>query len=116
MEEKLQVPENIALRRELWRGVGKFEICAILATTLANTLAAFLVCSFFAQENTAPVTVFVAILGFAVGNGFFAKMEANQSLFDYLLRSTRYRKEQQTFYYVRTQKEVYRIEPQEKAS
>lgn len=113
MEEKLLIPENIALRWELWRGIGKIELFAILATAVGSALTTLAICTALGREDTVLVTMFVGILGAGAGNGFFAKLEANQSIFDYLLRSVRYRKEQQVFHYVGKEKEVHYIEKKE---
>lgn len=113
MEEKLQIPENIALRWELFRGIGKFELLAILVTAVSGALVALAVCTLLGRQDAVLTTMFIGILGAGAGNGFFAKLEANQSIYDYLRRSARYQKEQQIFYYVRKEKEVYRLEKEE---
>lgn len=110
MEEKLRVPENIALRWEAWRGVGKAELVAILLVTALTGFLAFVVCTITASKIRAMGTVFSAVCAAAIASGVFTKLDGSQSVYDILRRQGRYRKEQQTFYYVREEREVHILE------
>lgn len=95
--EKLQVPENITLRWEAWRGVGKTELMAILAITFFALLVSIAFCVISPMETDKLVAVFVVILAFAFGCGLFGKQDNNQSVFDILRRQARFKREQQVF-------------------
>lgn len=103
--EKLQVPGNITLRWELWQGAGWPELVAILITTAISAIPAALFCVLKAGKGGIPALVFYLVVAFAFSCGFFTRMDGNQSIYDFFRRQARYRKEQQTFYYVK-QKEV----------
>ncbi len=113
MEEKLQVPENIALRWEAWRGVGKAELTAILMVTILAGAVAFVVCTVIFSSIRGMGTVFTAVCAAAIASGIFTKLDGNQSVYDILRRQMRYQKEQQSYHYVRAEKEVYILEKKE---
>lgn len=95
--EKLQVPENITLRREVWRGVGKKEVAAILAVTFPVLIVSVLFCFVSSSEATPLIAIFVVVTALAVACGIFTKMDNNQSIYDYFCRQIRFKREQQVF-------------------
>lgn len=95
--EKLQVPENITLRREVWRGVGKKEAAAILAVTFFSLIVSVLFCFVSSSEADKLIAIFIVVTVTAVACGIFTKMDNNQSIYDYFCRQIRFKREQQVF-------------------
>lgn len=112
--EKLQVPENITLRWEAWRGVGKWELTAILSCAAISSLGGAIFCALSSAKSAMLIAVFAVVMITAFACGFFSKLDNNQSIYDYFRRQTRYKREQQKFYYVKG-KEVYRLEAKEES-
>lgn len=108
--EKLQVPENITLRWELWQGVGKPELAAILIVTAVAAVPVGIFCALSSAKNGMPIMVFCLVIVFAFACGFFTKLDGNQSICDFIRRQARYKKEQQIFYYVRHKGGCFRAE------
>ncbi len=111
--EKLQVPENITLRWEAWRGVGKWELTAIVSCAAISSLVGVIFCAVSSAKSAMLIAVFAVVMVTAFACGFFSRLDNNQSIYDYFRRQARYKKEQQKFYYVRG-REVYRLESEEK--
>ena len=106
--EKLRVPENISLRKEVWRGVGKAELVAILAITFFTLLVSVAYCFISQAPNDKLIAVFAVMIAFAIGCGLFSKLDNNQSIYDFFRRQGRYKKEQQIFRWRRKpETEVY---------
>lgn len=99
--QKLQVPENIPLRWELWRGFGKPELLKSAGITAIVTAGCVTFCllSHWPPREIAAVMIVIFTLFFCAG--FFSKMDNNQSIFDYLMRGRRYHSRQQRFLYKR---------------
>lgn len=95
--EKLQVPENITLRREVWRGVGKKEVAAILAVAFFFLVVSVLFCFVSSSEAAPLIAIFIFVMATAVACGIFTKMDNNQSIYDYFCRQVRFKREQQVF-------------------
>lgn len=109
--ERLQVPENISLRKEVWRGVGKMELVAILAITFFFLLVSVVYCFISQAKNDKLIAAFVVTTAFAVSCGLFSKLENNQSIYDFFRRQARYKKVQQTFrWHRKAETEVYVFE------
>lgn len=108
--EKLNVPENITLRWELWRGVGKKELTAIAAVTLLSCIVAIIYCTVSTAQSDTLIAVSGVIFMGACAVGFFAKTENNQSVYDYLCTYQRYHSTQQHFRWKHKEKEgVYLV-------
>lgn len=106
--EKLQVPENITLRWEAWRGVGKAELAATLAVTALAAAAGIAFCLVSPLESDQLIAMFFVVISLAFAAGFFTKMDNNQSIYDFFRRQFRFRREQQVFQWRRGErKEVY---------
>lgn len=114
--EKLQVPANITLRWELWRGVGKMELIAISAVTLFSLIVAIIYCTISTAQNDTLIAMGGVIFMLAVAVGFFSKMDNNQSVYDYLCRQRRYHSSQQRFRWKHKEKEGVYLVPKEKSS
>lgn len=106
--QKLQVPENIPLRWEVFRGFGRPELLASLGITAISLALSVLYCLASTRASDRMVAVTVVGFTFAFCVGLFRKIENNQSIFEYMVRQVRYRKEQQVFLYKR-EKEVIRL-------
>lgn len=106
--EKLQVPENITLRWEAWRGVGKPELAAILSITFFALLVSVAYCFISEAESDKLIAVYVVVMTFATGCGLFSKLDNNQSIYDFFRRQARFKREQQTFrWHRKIETEVY---------
>ena len=115
--EKLQVPENITLRREVWRGVGKRELAAILAVTFFALIVSVMFCGLSSSEADKLIAIFIVVTATAVACGIFTKMDNNQSIYDYFCRQIRFKRDQQNFQWRRKgEKEgVYLVTKEETA-
>lgn len=103
---KLQVPENIPLRWEAWRGFGRPELIASLIITAIATSLAVMYCIISTRESDRMIAVIMVGFTIAFCVGLFSKVEGNQSVFDYLVRQLRYKKEQQIFLYTREKERI----------
>lgn len=103
--EKLSVPENITLRWELWRGVGKKELAAIVAVSFFALIVAIIYCAMSAAESDKLMATFAVVLVIAFACGFFTKMDNNESIYEYFCRQARFKREQQVFRWKRKGKE-----------
>lgn len=95
--KKLNVPENISLRWEAWRGVGgpelaKSSVVAVISIVATVILAKVNLISIFAA-------VTIVIFSFATSISVLSKLENNQSIVDYINKAIRFKNEQQSFRY-----------------
>ncbi|MEM5780050.1 MAG: hypothetical protein AAGU02_02755, partial [Lawsonibacter sp.] len=104
--KKLPCPENIPLRWELFRGIGWPELIKTGLVTGVVLVLAILFSLSSGGDNAlfGAVAAVILSLGFCVG--LFGKLENNQSIWDYLTRQLRYRKEQQIFLFHRKKEET----------
>lgn len=110
---KLQVPENMALQWEAWRGFGLPALIPSCVITGVSIALAILYCVLSASEAKMMTAVMAVGLTFAFCVGFFSKLDNNQSMCDFLLRQARYKKEQQVFPYLRGKETIYLAEETE---
>lgn len=110
---KLQVPENISLQWEAWRGFGISALIPSAIVTGTALALSGLYCVVSTAESRMMTSVLAVSLTFAFCAGFFSKVENNQSIFDILCRQARYKKEQQVFLYRKGKEEVYLAEERE---
>jgi len=111
--KKLPVPENLSLRWELFRGFGKTECIRTVIITgivLAGSVLFCLISTWSPKIIAATLTVISTIF---ICVNIFIKMENNQSIYTFLKRGQRYRREQQTFWYKREEKIRY-VAPESK--
>lgn len=107
--EKLTVPENICLRTEFWRGFGKEELWKSLIVTGVVLAGLTAYCAIHGGKNDIIVSVLVLVFTFTFCTGFFGKVPGtNQSIYDFIKKQIRYKKEQQIFHYKKIE-EVYCI-------
>lgn len=99
--KKLQVPENIPLRWEAWRGFGKPELIKTAVITVAATAAVGLGWTWTGSKGGMIAATMAAIFVFSFCVGLFSKLENNQSIYDFFLRRAAFRREQQDFYFKR---------------
>lgn len=99
----LQVPENISLRWEAWRGFGAPELVKSLVITSINLVISIVL----VQAGVMPIilAVGVVIFTFAICVSLLSKIENNQSIVDYIHKAAKYKKEQQLFQYRKIQEE-----------
>ena len=95
--EFLEIPENIPLRWEIFKGFGMQEASRTLIVAAPFVVGAIL----YAQLSTNPIRIlsalFTSIIGFFVGAGLFMKQSYNLSIFDYFLYAWHFSREQQQF-------------------
>ena len=97
--KRLHVPEHIALRWELMPGFGKPELIRSLIVTAITLCGAALYCVCSASPMKAVYAAIAVVVELFLCVGLFSKLDGATSIYDYLTRGRRYRKEQQTFLY-----------------
>lgn len=113
--KKLQVPDNISLRKEIIRGIGGAELLAMLAVTGVVLAGGVVFCVVSTSEKDSVFATVAVVFALAASMGFFAKMDNGQSICDYLRRQANYVKEQQRFLYKRKEALEYVSEEQDPA-
>lgn len=111
--KKLPVPENIPLRWELFRGFGTPELIRtsiITGIVLAGSILFCLTSTWSPKLIAATLTVISTIF---ICVEIFIKMDNNQSIYTFLKRGQRYRREQQAFWYKREERIRY-VAPESK--
>lgn len=101
--KSLQVPENISLRWEAWRGFGGPEL--IKSTVITGVALAVSIVLVKSKLIPLIAAVGIVIFAFAICVSLFSKIENNQSIVDYILKAARFKKEQQFFIYKKTNEE-----------
>lgn len=97
--EKLNVPENISLRWELWRGFGKKELVITSIVLAVSIVLAWLYTQISSSQIASVQAVGGVVVALFITISMLNKIEYNQSLVDYIKKCLRYRKEQQRFEY-----------------
>lgn len=105
--KKLPVPENISLRWELFRGFGTPELIRTAIITGIVMSGSILFCLTSTWRGKPIAATLAVILTIFICVNFFIKMDNNQSIYTFLKRGQRYRKEQQTFWYKRGERIRY---------
>lgn len=105
--KKLTVPENIALRWELFRGFGKPELIRTILITSLVLLCSILFCLLSTWSFKIIAATMAVIFTLFICVNFFIRMDNNQSIYNFLKRGRRYRSEQQAFYYKREERIHY---------
>ncbi|MEA4894076.1 MAG: hypothetical protein VB064_02310 [Oscillospiraceae bacterium] len=98
----LQVPENISLRWEAWRGFGGPEF--LKSSVVSGIALAVSIVLYKAKLIPLIFAVGLVIFTFAVCVSLLSKIEYNQSIVDYIAKAVLFRKEQQLFVYIKTGK------------
>ena len=102
---KVQVPMNITLRWELWRGFGKKDLIKSLAITGLAGVVALIFCFFSTWEAKGIVAMVSVLFVFVFCTGLFSRMDNNQSIYEFYRRKRDFMKNQQRFYY-KKEKEI----------
>ncbi|MEA4993923.1 MAG: hypothetical protein VB060_08865 [Oscillibacter sp.] len=102
--KKLTVPENIPLRWELFRGFGTPELIRTGIITGIVLAGSILFCMVSTWEFKLMAATLAVIFTMFICVNFFIKMDNNQSMYLFLKRGLRYRREQQTFWYKREER------------
>lgn len=117
MMKKLPVPENIPLRWELFRGFGRVELLRTTVISSAMLVASSIGFGLFTTWNTqtvAAATTMVVLFTITFCVGLFEKMDNNLSIYEFLRLGSRYRKEQQTYWYKREKDVIFDVSEQNK--
>ena len=111
--KKLPVPENITLRWELIRGLGKEEVRRCGTVFLFVLVACAVFCIISGTQESLVISVIVLIATVFLCVAFFGRLDQNQSIYDYLTRTRRFHSEQQVFLYQQKDEVIYFV-PKEK--
>jgi len=103
--KKLTVPENIPLHWELFRGFGTPELIRTAMITGFVLAGSILFCVVSTWEFKLMASTLAVIFTMFICVNLFIKMDNNnQSIYNFLKRGQRYRREQQTFWYKREER------------
>ncbi len=102
--KKITVPENIPLRWELFRGFGSPELIRTGIITGIVLAGSILFCMVSTWEFKLMAATLAVIFTMFICVNVFIKMDNNQSMYLFLKRGLRYRREQQTFWYKREER------------
>ena len=105
--KKLTVPENIALHWELFRGFGMPELTRTAIITGIVLFGSILFYIFSTWAFRLAAAMLAVLLTMLICVNVFVRMDNNQSIYNFLKRGRRYRREQQTFYYKREERIHY---------
>lgn len=96
---KLNMPENITLRQEFWRGFGKSEATITAIVLVLSSLLSILYVQMQSSSIATVQAVFAIILSVFLTVLFVTKFAYNQSILDYIWMILCYHREQQSYYY-----------------
>ena len=82
--QKLEIPENIPLRWELFRGFGLPELLRSLVIVALGGLVALLYCSLSSSPFRMLTVVVILLAAAIIAAGLFAKQANNLSMYDYI--------------------------------
>lgn len=103
----LEIPENIPLRWELFRGFGFSELWKAGAVVAPACLASWL----YARFSNSPMRVLTAIVivlaGAIIAAGLFVKQNNNLSMYDYIKYAVQFGKSQKQYDNIRWEEFVY---------
>lgn len=106
--KKLEIPENIPLHWELFRGFGAAELCRTAIVSVPVLLGAWL----YTQLSSSPMRILTAIAvvlgGITMTAGLFMKQTYNLSIYDYLRYAIAFQRSQKQYDNIAL--EVYVIE------
>lgn len=103
---KLQVPENISLRWEAWRGMGAKELTVSILITALVAVLAVIFCVISQWNMDVMVAMIVIVATFGLCCGLFTKMENNQSIYEFFKQQAIYKREQQSFWYTKKEEVI----------
>lgn len=101
MKGNLIIPENIPLEWELIHGLGKREIMQCLTVLIPALVIALALLQVLTAPAAPLVLLMIYILLVFSCYLFFGKMDAYQSVYQFLHRGIQFQQEQQKFHYKR---------------
>ncbi len=111
--KKLTVPENISLKKEILRGLGKRETVRLLLACLPALAGVIL----FWCVNGSPGPRLLALMGLmiycAICYAVFSTPEGNQSIYAYILQWVRFLRAQKFYRYHQEKEELYLADEKE---
>lgn len=111
--ELLEIPENIPLRWELFRGFGFSELCKAGLILLPVGLGAWL----YTQLSDSPLRILTAIAiviaGAIIATGLFVKQSNNLSMYDYVKYAVQFARSQKQYDNIKAEEYIYEQNSQE---
>lgn len=108
---KLEIPENIPLRWELFKGFGAAELFKTCVIAVPVCLMAWL----YSQLSSSPMRILTALIialgGIVLATGLFVKQSYNLSIYDYIRYAVDFNRTQR--HYDNIALEVFFIEKEE---
>lgn len=105
--DPLEIPENIPLRWEMFRGFGFSELCKAAAIVLPACLGAWL----YTRLSDSPMRILTAIVivlaSAIIAVGLFVKQNNNLSMYDYVKYAVQFSKSQKQYDNIRQEEFVY---------
>lgn len=106
--KKLMIPEFISLEKEYLPGIGPKELKQLLLSVLPGVAVAAAVWLLIEDPVKQLVTMVLGIGYVILCYMTFTKIDKRQSIYTYIAKIVRFRRNQKTFYY-RQEKEVIRF-------
>lgn len=107
---RLEIPENIPLRWELFRGFGVPELLRSAVIVALVGFAAY----FYAQLSTSPfrviTAIFAVIAGAMISAGLFSRQNNNLSMYDYLKYAVQFGHTQKHYDFIKEEEIIYENE------
>lgn len=107
ISDTLEIPENIPLRWELFRGFGFSELCKAGVVVIPACLGAWL----YTRLSDSPMRILTAIVivlaGAIIAAGLFVKQNNNLSMYDYVKYAVQFAKSQKQYDNIRLEEYVY---------
>lgn len=107
ISDTLDIPENIPLRWELFRGFGFPELCKAGVVVIPACLGAWL----YTRLSDSPMRILTAIVivlaGAIIAAGLFVKQNNNLSMYDYVKYAVQFAKSQKQYDNIRLEEYVY---------
>ncbi len=111
--EPLEIPENIPLRWELFRGFGFSELWKAGLIVLPVGLGAWI----YTQLSDSPLRILTAIAiviaGAIVATGLFVKQSNNLSMYDYVKYALQFSRSQKQYDNIKVEEYIYEQDSQE---
>lgn len=111
--EPLEIPENIPLRWELFRGFGFSELWKAGLIVLPVGLGAWI----YTQLSHSPLRILTAIAiviaGAIVATGLFVKQSNNLSMYDYVKYALQFSRSQKQYDNIKAEEYIYEQDSQE---
>lgn len=109
---KLEIPENIPLRMEFFRGFGLPELLRSAVVMAAYGIGAWMYCKLGTSPFRYLTVLFGLVAAVIICHGLFTKQNSNQSIYDYLSSMIKFARSQKRFNYVRKEEMIFETEEQ----